>query len=290
MPQDIFIKGKLLNQYIFAFLVLLIIVFFLDIIFKQSIHIYVSLSLSLLLVVFIFLKEQLKNNTFFRFCILFSISFIIFVFDSYYSPSAMVFLSYVVLVGTFPVVLNFNKDRNYIILLFFIIASQILLNIFTDYRLFRKIDLAESDIEFRRYNEVFQLVYFITMNVYFIYKLQMGKLNLLNSTVINKDDKVHISGDLVQELYELAIANNPIFLSEFRSVFPDFETKLLELSPNMIISELEICAFIKLNISTKEIATYTNSSVRAVEGKKYRIRKKLSLDKEVDLYVYINKI
>jgi len=290
MPQDIFIKGKLLNQYIYSFLTLLIIVFFLDIFFAQTIHIYISIGLCLLLIVFIYLKDQLKNNTFFRFCILLGVSFIIFIFDSYYSPTAMVFLSYVTLVGTFPVVLNLSKDKIYIIILFLIIAFQIILNISTGYNLFRSKDLTNRDIEFRRANEVFQLVYFITMNVYFIYKLQM--LKLLHSKEENTDtiEKLHIPLASVKELQQLAITNNPIFLSEFRSVFPDFETKLLELAPNMIISELEICAFVKLNITTKEIASYTKSSIRAVEGKKYRIRKKLALDKELDLYVYINKI
>lgn len=290
MPQDIFIKGKLLNQYIYSFLALLIIVFFLDIFFAQTIHVYISLSLSILLVIFIYLKDQLKNNTFFRFCILLGVSFIIFIFDSYYSPTAMVFLSYVILVGTFPVVFNLSKDKSYIITLFLIIASQIIINISTNYNLFRGRDLTNRDIEFRRANEVFQLVYFITMNVYFIYKLQMVKLLHLKEENTDTIERLHIPLASVKELQQLAITNNPIFLSEFRSVFPDFETKLLELAPNMIISELEICAFVKLNITTKEIASYTKSSIRAVEGKKYRIRKKLALDKELDLYVYINKI
>jgi DNA-binding CsgD family transcriptional regulator len=290
MPQDIFIKGKLLNQYIYSFLALLIIVFLLDIFFAQTIHIYISLGLCILLVVFIYLKDQLKNNTFFRFCILFGVSFLIFIFDSYYSPTAMVFLSYVTLVGTFPVVLNLNKDKNYIIILFLIIAFQIILNISTDYNLFRNENLTTNDIEFRRGNEVFQLVYFITMNVYFIYKLQTAKLLHIKEKSSKVLERLPVPLDSVKELQQLAITNNPIFLSEFRSVFPDFEIKLLELAPNMIISELEICAFVKLNITTKEIASYTKSSIRAVEGKKYRIRKKLALDKETDLYVYINKI
>lgn len=291
MPQDIFIKGKLLNQYIYSFLVLLIIVFSLDIFFRQTVHEYIFLILAISLIGFISLKDRIKNNTFFRFSILFAVSFLIFIFDSYYSPTAMVFLSYVTLVGTFPVVFNLKKDKNYIVILFFIIAAQIIFNILTDYSLFRNKDLTIHDLEFRRNSEVFQLVYFITMNVYFIYKLQMGKLVHANSNFNNYQlDKSNTPSVSVKELHQLAITNNPIFLSEFRSVFPDFEAKLLELAPNMIISELEICAFIKLNISTKEIASYTKSSIRAVEGKKYRIRKKLALDKEVDLYVYINKI
>ena len=40
---------------------------------------------------------------------------------------------------------------------------------------------------------------------------------------------------------------------------------------------MEVCAYIKLNYSTKDIARFTNSSVRGIESKKYRIRKKFNL-------------
>lgn len=51
----------------------------------------------------------------------------------------------------------------------------------------------------------------------------------------------------------------------------------------LIISELEICTMLKLGLFTKEIATYTNSSLKSIEGKRYRIRKKINISPDLSL-------
>lgn len=51
-----------------------------------------------------------------------------------------------------------------------------------------------------------------------------------------------------------------------------------------------MCAYLKLNMQTKEIATYRKISIGAVDNRKYRIRKKLNLLPETDLYKWINSI
>lgn len=58
----------------------------------------------------------------------------------------------------------------------------------------------------------------------------------------------------------------------------------------MKVSDIEICAFIKLNIDTKQIATIKKMTVGAVEAKKYRIRRKLNISSDENMYIWISRI
>jgi DNA-binding CsgD family transcriptional regulator len=73
-------------------------------------------------------------------------------------------------------------------------------------------------------------------------------------------------------------------------LYPDFENKLLDINPKLTNSELEFCAFLRLNFSSKEIANYTFISVRTVQNKKYRLRNKLKIPNETDTYVFFNNM
>ena len=75
------------------------------------------------------------------------------------------------------------------------------------------------------------------------------------------------------DLAQLAYNKDPSFCNVFKSKFPDFERKLLGINSSLKPLDIEVCIYIKLNFSTKQIAQLKNVSVRAVEGRKYRIRK-----------------
>jgi len=86
------------------------------------------------------------------------------------------------------------------------------------------------------------------------------------------------------ELVEMAKNNNPSFLATFLEKFPDFLMKLQSIHPKIVQTEVEFCALLKLNLGTKEIARYRNIEPRTVQNKKYLIRKKLNIPKEMDIY------
>lgn len=86
------------------------------------------------------------------------------------------------------------------------------------------------------------------------------------------------------ELVEMAKNNNPSFLATFLERFPDFLEKLQSIHPKIVQTEVEFCALLKLNLGTKEIARYRNIEPRTVQNKKYLIRKKLNIPKEMDIY------
>ena len=73
------------------------------------------------------------------------------------------------------------------------------------------------------------------------------------------------------------------FNLRFTQVYDDFYKKLLEKAPNLTNGELNVCALIRLNLSSKEIAPLTNRTVGTVENIRISIRKKLNLSPEVNL-------
>ncbi len=74
-----------------------------------------------------------------------------------------------------------------------------------------------------------------------------------------------------------------VFEKAFDEVHELFLEKLKRRYPNLTPAEQRMCAYLKMNISTKEIAPLMNISVRGVEICRYRIRKKMGLTRDVNL-------
>lgn len=74
---------------------------------------------------------------------------------------------------------------------------------------------------------------------------------------------------------------------QFQSIHPGFLKKLSELCPKLTPMELKICALLKLNISSKQIATFLCASVRTVDNHRLHIRQKLELPPDTNLTTYL---
>lgn len=79
------------------------------------------------------------------------------------------------------------------------------------------------------------------------------------------------------------------FSMHFDQVHSNFLSRLKEAYPSLSANELKLCAYIKLNLSTKEIANLMNVSVRGIEISRYRLRKKLQIQTEVNLFDFLSK-
>ena len=80
------------------------------------------------------------------------------------------------------------------------------------------------------------------------------------------------------------------FQKAFDNTDRDFLKKLKELYPLLTPSDLKLCAYLRLNISSKEIAPLLNISAQSVEIKRFRLRKKMDLGHEQNLTEYILNI
>ena len=73
------------------------------------------------------------------------------------------------------------------------------------------------------------------------------------------------------------------FAHHFDQVHSDFLKRLRQQFPQLTSNDQKLCAYLRMNLATKEIAPLMNISVRGVEVGRYRLRKKLDLDTQVDL-------
>lgn len=76
----------------------------------------------------------------------------------------------------------------------------------------------------------------------------------------------------------------------FKRVDQDFWIKLENRFPDLTSHDKRLCAFIWLRLSPKEIASITNRAVRSVYTAKNRLKKKLGLEPESDLYDFLHSL
>jgi AraC family chitin signaling transcriptional activator len=81
-----------------------------------------------------------------------------------------------------------------------------------------------------------------------------------------------------------------MFKEAFNNADKDFLKKVKKMHPLLTPNDLRLCAYLRLNLSSKEIAPLLNISVRSVEIKRYRLRKKMDLKHELSLVEYILSI
>lgn len=96
--------------------------------------------------------------------------------------------------------------------------------------------------------------------------------------------------DGFEEVTLLARKNKPEFVTRFIEIYPEFYQVLLKLYPDIPPETLKFCALLKLNFSTKEIADYNFLTIRAIQLRKNRLRKKLNIPSSEDIYVWINNL
>jgi ligand-binding sensor domain-containing protein/DNA-binding CsgD family transcriptional regulator len=73
-------------------------------------------------------------------------------------------------------------------------------------------------------------------------------------------------------------------------VYNNFVTRLKELHPDLSLSEVKIAAYVRMNLSTKEISEFMHKTTRAIENDRYRLRKKIGIDKNDSLKDYLNSL
>lgn len=80
------------------------------------------------------------------------------------------------------------------------------------------------------------------------------------------------------------------FVHNFDAAYEDFTKKLLQLHPTLTRTELRVGCYIRMGLSSKDIAPLFNISHRSVEMTRYRLRKKLNLQREANLTEYLQAI
>ncbi|WP_423819776.1 LuxR C-terminal-related transcriptional regulator [Salinimicrobium sp. TIG7-5_MAKvit] len=137
-----------------------------------------------------------------------------------------------------------------------------------------------------------------------INEINMKRKELANSTVIaakKNEVLMQIQGELNKDKakfsnqYRLkhimnkinnAVQNDDewkVFETNFNELHEDFFRDLLSKFPNLSNRDLKLCAYLKMNLTSKEIAPLMGISVRGVEVHRYRLRKKINVDTSENL-------
>jgi hypothetical protein len=78
------------------------------------------------------------------------------------------------------------------------------------------------------------------------------------------------------------------FEERFRDVHSEFYQNLTNKFPNLTENDRKLCAFIRLNMSTKEIAAITHQNLNSIEVARTRLRKKLNIaNTDISLNSYL---
>lgn len=236
------------------------------------------------------------------------LTFIVSFFYIYTYKSGGVEYFYFCLLFAVPFFLNYKKDPFCIIFITLIISINFIACLYYDFNFLPRSRFLEKD-DFKTLkllNILFSIAYFF-MDIVFITQ----KDALIHGLISDKKEKDstikdlvktntelmkhqmlinHLSEENVQEILSLAENNSPMFFEKFQVFFPHFIPEILRINPNLIHSELYFCALMKLDFDTKKIAQCTKNSIRAVESKKYRIRKKLNISSEININSFLIKI
>lgn len=109
-------------------------------------------------------------------------------------------------------------------------------------------------------------------------KIEENKLNSLITEIINEIDS-KVKEDSWQR-----------FNISFQSVYSDFYKTLFEKFPNLTSAEIKLCSFLKLGMNTKDISSVLHLSPESIKVSRSRLRKKLGLDTEQNLQIFLSSI
>ena len=112
---------------------------------------------------------------------------------------------------------------------------------------------------------------------------------------VNKMDaaKTEESTAIIKERISLLLRSENInnrFEKQFEEVYPSFFRDLVKQSDQLTQNDLRLCAYLKMNQNTHEIAQLSGVSIRTIESQKYRLKKKLKLSKEENLVNFLFKL
>lgn len=113
-------------------------------------------------------------------------------------------------------------------------------------------------------------------------------LNIVKHELHQEKDNPYVKKAL--QIIDNSLSDNSdweLFQEAFDNTDRDFLKKIKAVHPSLTPNDLKLCVYLRLNLSSKEIAPLLNISPRSVEIKRYRLRKKMNLEQAQNLTDYI---
>lgn len=145
----------------------------------------------------------------------------------------------------------------------------------------------QQDLEHRNKELATNVMYLLSKNEFITStaeKLTKAKMNF-------KKENQKIIQDIIRDL--LLNSSKDVwkeFEVRFQEVHSDFYENLNKRFPDLTPNEKKICAFLRLNMSTKDISAITYQSVRSIDMARFRLRKKIELETDENLVTFLSQI
>ncbi len=269
-----------------------------------------SILLFFFSILLFFARFLLNNNVKNRFlisCALVILTCIVTYYSSFCGVESGMYLFYFPLISSLPVFFGFKKDRFLMIFLFIFMLLSFYLSAFTNFTVVQRNPfLGDYDNTLLLLN-ITGILLLLAVNLFFIYEKRTDYFFVLYRNTLRREQIDHLNSEItrlrkllnkenfseqkIEELIRSLQLNDVIFIENFEKLFPDFFLGLQNItSVPLTISDLKFCAMLKLGFSTKQIAIYTGTTIKSVEGKKYRLRKKLKISADYDSKTWMSAL
>ena len=120
-------------------------------------------------------------------------------------------------------------------------------------------------------------------------ELMKDFLSTLKTITLNKDKNLLPLLDDIEESINSKISDINImqFEKHFSKTYDKFFSNIISKHPTLTKTELRICAFLRLRLSSKEIAVITHTAADSVRVARTRLRTKLMLNRDENLSTYL---
>lgn len=145
----------------------------------------------------------------------------------------------------------------------------------------------ENELEFKNKELVTNVMYMIRKSE-LIAEISRKLLSIKHN--LKKENQESVN-DLVVAL-QTAVDNDvwKEFEIRFQQVHEEFYHRLNQLCPDLSPNERKLCAFLRLNMSTKDIASITRQSQNSLNVARSRLRKKLDMDKDANMISFLMEL
>ncbi|MDI1254787.1 MAG: tetratricopeptide repeat protein [Flavobacterium sp.] len=145
----------------------------------------------------------------------------------------------------------------------------------------------DQEVEYKRKELTSKMIYLLEKNEFIV---SIGKKLTDLKPNLSKEDQAEVQ-QLINELKNNS--SNKIwdeFEMRFKEVHSAFYDNLNKLYPDLSPNEIKICAFLRLNMTTKEISAITHQSIKSINVARFRLRKKLDIETEENLISFLIQV
>jgi tetratricopeptide (TPR) repeat protein/DNA-binding CsgD family transcriptional regulator len=144
-----------------------------------------------------------------------------------------------------------------------------------------------QELDFRNKELATHVMYLLKKNE-FITSISEKLLNI--NALLSAENKKWVQG-IIREMQ--SNVDNTVwteFELRFQQVHDDFYARLKDQYPDLTPNEKKICAFLRLNMTTKDISSITFQSVKSIQVARTRLRKKMGMARDENLISYLQEL